>query len=131
MSNLASVSPFVPDGHGAGTSDSAGRAAPAAAEPCSAFQLAKFFPAAIAVRLPVRLIAADGQAEQTVVEYGTAQEVLFVSGLALELGQQVHLRNVDGSLDVEAFVVALQLRSGLTAVAARFAHAVSNWIVKP
>jgi hypothetical protein len=93
--------------------------------------LAKFFPAAIPVRLPVRVIAAAGPAEQTVIEYGTAQEVLFVSGLALEFGERVRLRNVDGSLDAEAFVVALQIQGGQTVVAARFVHAISNWIVKP
>jgi hypothetical protein len=94
-------------------------------------RLAEFFPAATPVRLPVRVFAAAGRSEQTVIEYGTSQEVLFASALPLEFGERVRLRNADGSLDTEAFVVALQWQSGHTAVAARFAHEVSNWIVKP
>jgi hypothetical protein len=93
--------------------------------------LAQFFPGATPVRLPVRVIHEAGESEQTLIEYGTSQEVLFASGLPLEFGERVRVRNADGSLDAEAFVVALQFQSGHTAVAARFAHEVSNWIVKP
>jgi len=93
--------------------------------------LAQFFPAATPVRLPVRVIAEAGESEQTVIEFGTSQEVLFASALPLEFGDHVRLRNVDGSLDAEACVVALQLCGGHTAVAARFTQEISNWIVKP
>lgn len=93
--------------------------------------LAQFFPAATPVRLPVRITAEAGASEQTVLEYGTPQEVLFASEMSLEFGERVRVRNVDGSLDAEAFVVALQVQSGHLAVAARFAREVPNWIVKP
>jgi hypothetical protein len=93
--------------------------------------LAKFFPAGIPVRLPVRVTASGGEAEQTVIEYGTPQEVLFLSALPVEFGERIRVRNVDGSLDADALVVALQLEGGKTAVAARFTNEVANWIVKP
>ena len=83
--------------------------------------LAEFFPAASPVRLPVVLTQqATGLSEETTLEYGTAREVLLGCGLPL----------ADGSLDAEALVVALQFHGGRTAVAARFAREVSNWIVK-
>jgi hypothetical protein len=97
-------------------------------------QLARFFPCATPVRIPVRLArigCGDLSAENTVIEYGTPNEVLFASALPLEFADKVRLRNSDGSLDVEASVVALQYDGGRTAVAARFAHEVANWIVKP
>jgi hypothetical protein len=95
-------------------------------------QLARFFPAATHVRIPVRLsrIGADEGSEQTVIEFGTPQEVLFACAHPLEFADRIRLQNSDGSLDVEAQVVAVQYRNGKTAVAARFAREVANWIVK-
>ena len=130
MSNMADVSPRARGDRGLATSVAA-RTAELAAEPSSVHHLAKFFPAGIPVRLPVRVTAPGGEAEQTVIEYGTPQEVLFLSELPLEFGERIRVRNVDGSLDADALVVALQFRSGKTAVAARFASEVANWIVKP
>lgn len=93
--------------------------------------LAQFFPAATPVRFPVNIIAAAGESEQTIIEFGTSREVLFASRLPLEFGQRVRLRNLDASLDVEACIVAMRLHSGRTAVAAQFTRDVANWIVKP
>jgi len=42
----------------------------------------------------------------------------------------LRLRNSDGSLDIEAAVVAVQYHPGKTVVAARFIGDVPNWIVK-
>ena len=93
-------------------------------------RLARFFPTATPVRLPVNIIAEAGESERTTIEFGTAQEVLFASRLPLEFGQRVRVRNMDASLDIEACVVAMQWQRGQTAVAARFTHEVANWIVK-
>jgi hypothetical protein len=109
-------------------------AATGAAQGGSVAQLAKFFPAATPVRIPVRLArigTGDLSTESTVIEFGTPREVLFASTLPLEFADKIRLRNSDGSLDVEASVVAVQYDSGRTAVAARFAAEVPNWIVKP
>ena len=101
----------------------------------STAKLAKFFPNATPVRIPVRLTrmanSDQGLTESTVIEFGTSTEVLFSSSLPLEFADQVRLQNSDGSLDAKASVVAVQYQRGQTAVAARFTQAVANWIVKP
>ena len=98
-------------------------------------KLAKFFPNATPVRIPVRLTrlgdATTTTSESTIIEFGTPQEVLFASTLPLEFADKLRLRNSDGSLDTEACVVALQCNGGHRAVAARFTREVANWIVKP
>lgn len=102
-------------------------------------KLAQFFPDAIAVRIPVRVTglgahgsasAGKGLEESTVIEFGTAREVLFASELPLEFDDQVRLENSDGTLQIEARVVAVQYHNGRTAVAARFTHPISNWIIQ-
>jgi hypothetical protein len=101
-------------------------------------ELARFFPEATPVRIPVRLTRnrANDQnkpevQESTVIEFGTAREVLFACAAPLEFADVVQLRNSDGTLDIEASVVAVQYHPGKTAVAARFLTTVPNWIVKP
>ena len=108
--------------------------------------LARFFPEATPVRIPVQLtrsqLAADSKPagkeeipqsaapETTVIEFGTSREVLFACTMPLEFADVLRLRNSDGSLDTEASVVAVQYHPGATIVAARFLNAVPNWIVK-
>ena len=100
----------------------------------STVKLAKFFPNAIPIRIPVRLTCLSNGStpffESTVIEFGTPKEVLFASTLPLEFADKLRVQNSDGSLDAEAYVVALQYNGGRTAVAARFTREVSNWIVK-
>jgi hypothetical protein len=101
--------------------------------------LARFFPEATPVRIPVQLARAVNQeqastaafCESTVIEFGTPREVLFASKTPLEFGDVLRLRNSDGSLDTEASVVAVQYHPGKTVVAARFLREVPHWIVKP
>jgi hypothetical protein len=50
--------------------------------------------------------------------------------LPLDFEDRVHLENSDGSLNVEAEIVAMQVHQGKTAVAARFSRNVTNWIIK-
>ena len=118
-----------------GESVSKPAAAAALSRESSTTKLAKFFPNATPVRIPVRLTrlgdATSTTSESTVIEFGTAQEVLFASTLPLEFADRLRLRNSDGSLDTEACVVALQCNGGHKAVAARFTREVANWIVKP
>ena len=74
------------------------------------------------MRIPVRVLtlgsARKRLQEQTVIEFGTAQEVLFSSKLPLEFEDRVQLLNSDGSLDVRATVVAVRYHAGRRAVAA-------------
>ena len=100
--------------------------------------LARFFPDATPVRIAVQLartLDADGSAaasftESTVIEFGTPREVLFACNTPLEFADGVRLRTSDGSLDIEASVVAVQYHPGRTVVAARFLRDVPNWIIK-
>jgi hypothetical protein len=98
-------------------------------------KLAQLFPSASPVRIPVRVMTlGSGRRkvqEQTVIEFGTASEVLFGSTLPLEFEDRVRLLNSDGSLDVRATVVAVRYHDGRKAVAARFLGPVGNWIIKP
>ena len=100
--------------------------------------LARFFPEATPVRLPVqfaRTVAAAGASasdctESTIIEFGTPREVFFSCHMPLEFADVLHLKNSDGSFDIEASVVAVQYHPGETIVAARFVGEVPNWIVK-
>ena len=98
--------------------------------------LARFFPDATPVRMPVQLARTleSGQApnfsESTIIEFGTPREVLFACKTPLEFADILRVRTADGSLDEEAHVVAVQYHPGKTLVAARFKREVPNWIVK-
>ena len=120
-------------------------------------RLARFFPEATPVRIPIRLSrsqnngngsgkSGNGNADlsareqqresenvffqDTVIEFGTAHEVLFVLDRPLEFADRVLVESTDGSLHAEAFVVAVQYHLERTAVAVRFLKHVPNWIVK-
>ena len=105
-------------------------------------RLARFFPHATPVRIPVRLSRAlsgeaaggkekdEKEVTDTVIEFGTASEVLFATDRPLEFADRVLLESRDGSLRVEASVVAVQYHPNRTVVAARFLRNVPNWIVK-
>jgi hypothetical protein len=97
-------------------------------------KLARLFPSASAVRLPVRVVKMNSGKkrvqEQTVIEFGTSTEVLFASALPLEFEDRIRVVNSDGSLDAHATVVAVRYYEGQKAVAARFVGQVQNWIIK-
>lgn len=102
-----------------------------ASEESCVTKLAQFFPEAIPMRIPVRASRPGVKAaEATIIEFGTPQEVLFTSCLPLDFEDHVRLENSDGSLVIEAEVIAMQLHQGKTAIAARFLKSVTNWIIK-
>jgi hypothetical protein len=100
--------------------------------------LARFFPEASPVRMPVQLAripqgndpAAAHFSESVVIEFGTPREVLFACNTPLEFGDDLRLCNSDRSFDVAVSVVAVQYHPGKAVVAARFRGEVPNWIVK-
>ena len=95
--------------------------------------LAQFFPEASPVRIPVRVTGLKqgvALSEETVIEFGTADEALFASSLPLEFEDGLKLENTDGSLSAEATVVAVQYQQGRTAIAARFVRHIANWIIQ-
>ena len=112
--------------------------------------LARFFPGATPVRIPIKLsrktVNGNGNAngrrdagahenktvffQDTVIEFGTPHEVLFVVDRPLEFADSVLVESKDGSLRAEASVVAVQYKPEWTVVAVRFLKPVPNWIVK-
>jgi hypothetical protein len=116
--------------------------------------LARFFPEATPVRIPIKLSRTQSHAnnndngngngsgnasahenenvffQNTVIEFGTPREVLFVVDHPLEFADRVLVESNDGSLHAEASVVAVQYHPDRTVVAARFLQNVPNWIVK-
>jgi hypothetical protein len=115
-----------------------GTAKARAAQTSTVAELARFFPEATPVRIPVQFTRAGSEPasipkapESTIIEFGTSREVLFSCTTPLEFADVLRLRNSDGSLDTEASVVAVQYQPGVTIVAARFLNSVPNWIVKP
>ena len=101
-------------------------------------RLAKFFPEATPVRIPIRLSRIEGNGnggehtflQETVIAFGTPREVLFALDRPLEFADRVLLESKDGTLRAEASVVAVQYHTERTVVAARFLKDVPNWIVK-
>jgi hypothetical protein len=108
--------------------------APAVTAQTCVEKLAQLFPNASPVRIPVRIMTLCGARrplqEQTTIEFGTEQEVLFSSSLPLEFEDGVRVVNSDGSLDARATVVAVRYHQERKAVAARFVGEVGNWIIK-
>ena len=98
--------------------------------------LARFFPDATPVRMPIQFARTleGGQtpdfSESTVIEFGTPREVLFACKTPLDFADLLRVRTADGTLDEEARVVAVQYHPGQILVAARFKREVPNWIVK-
>ena len=117
-----------------------------ALEPDFVSRLARFFPEATPVRIPIKLSRTKSNGngnddptaheneniffQDTVIEFGTPREVLFGVDRPLEFADRVLLESNDGSLHAEASVVAVQYHPERTAVAVRFLKPVPNWIVK-
>ena len=121
-----------------------------ALEPSVVSRLARFFPEATPVRIPIKLshthnndkANGDGNGhasahadqnvflQETVIEFGTPHEVLFAVDRPLEFADHVLVESHDGALRAEASVVAVQYHPERTVVAARFLKPVPNWIVK-
>ena len=111
-------------------------------------RLAKFFPEAAPVRIPIKLsrVNNDGNGngrdsttvhtndsaflQDTVIEFGKAHEILFMGAEPLEFADHVLVESTDGSFYAEATVVAVQYHPKRAAVAVRLLNHVANWIVK-
>ena len=130
------------------------QAAARALEPDIVSRLARFFPDATPVRIPIKLSRTQNRDngnsngngngdltvrehesenvffQDTVIEFGTPHEVLFVLDRPLQFADRVLVESNDGTLHAEAFVVAVQYHLERTAVAVRFLKHVPNWIVK-
>jgi hypothetical protein len=97
-------------------------------------RLVAIFPDASPVRVPILVVASRKEGrdlkETTTIEFGTSRIVFFFSKLPLELEEKIFLRNTDGSLGIEATIIALQYEEGHRAIAAKFLAEDRNWIIK-
>jgi hypothetical protein len=96
-------------------------------------QLARFFPQAKPVRIPVQVIASRGGRtslrETAVVEFGNPEHAIFLSTLPLEFDDRVRLEATGEGRPAEATVVGVQYHEGRKAVAVRFLHGPCDWVV--
>jgi len=103
-------------------------------EKSCAEQLARFFPQASAVRIPVQVSSPRGGTanlrEATVVEFSSANHAIFLSTLPLEFGDSVRLEARPEGNHAEATVDAVQYHEGRKAVAVRFLQGPCDWVVK-
>jgi hypothetical protein len=97
-------------------------------------QLARFFPQAVAVRVPVEVVALRGGGlklrEAAVLEFGAADFAIFLSTLPLEFDDRVRLESNPKGRAADATVVAVQYHEGRKAVAVRFVQAPCDWVTQ-
>ena len=96
-------------------------------------QLARFFPRAKPVRIPVRVTASRGGRtslrEAAVVEFGGPEHAIFLSTLPLEFDDRVRIEATGEGRPAEATVVGVQYHEGRKAVAVRFIQGPCDWVV--
>jgi len=96
-------------------------------------QLARFFPQARPVRIPVQVTASRGGRtclrEAAIVEYGGPEHAIFLSTLPLEFDDRVQIEANGEGRPAEATVVGVQYHEGRKAVAVRFSQGPCDWVV--
>jgi hypothetical protein len=99
-------------------------------------QLARFFPGAAPVRVPIQVTALrSGGAklrEATVLEFGGSHHAIFLSSLPLEFDDRVRVeRSSRVGAMADATVVAVQYHEGRKAVAVKFTQGSCDWMIEP
>ena len=96
-------------------------------------QLARFFPQARRVRIPVHVTALRGGStslrEAAVVEFGGPEHAIFLSNLPLEFDDHVRVEATGEGRPAEASVIGVQYHEGRKAVAVRFIQGPCDWVV--
>jgi hypothetical protein len=94
-------------------------------------QLARFFPQARPVKIPVQVTSSRGSRthlrEETVVEFSSGDHAVFLSALPLEFGDRVQLEARPEGHQAEARVDAVQYAEGCKAVAVKFLRGPCEW----
>jgi hypothetical protein len=98
-------------------------------------QLARFFPQATAVDIPVQVTALRGGRtklrEAATLEFGAPDFAIFISTLPLEFDDRVRLEPDRRGRAVEATVIAVQYYEGRKAVAVKFTQGPCDWVTQP
>jgi len=96
-------------------------------------QLARFFPQARPVRIPVQVTASRGGRtrlrEAAIVEFGGPEHAIFLSTLPLEFDDRVQIEATGEGRPMNATVVGVQYHEGRKAVAVRFLQGPCDWVV--
>jgi hypothetical protein len=104
-------------------------------ESACAAQLARFFPQAVAVRIPVQVTCLRNSSarlrEAAVIEFCGQAHAIFLSSLPLEFDDRVKLQRDQHDGAQEATVVAVQYHEGRKAVAVRFLQGACDWVTQP
>lgn len=97
-------------------------------------RLARFFPRANPVRVPVQITALRAGntrlREATVVEFGGAEHAIFLSSLPLEFDDKVRIERDRNGGTADATVIAVQYHEGRKAVAVRFSQGPCAWVTQ-
>lgn len=97
-------------------------------------QLARFFPQARPVKIPVQVMSSQGSRthlrEETVVEFSSGDHAIFLSALPLEFGDRVRLEARPQGHQAEAKVDAVQYDEGCKAVAVKFLQGPCDWVAR-
>ena len=113
---------------------STGVALPELEQSC-AEQLARFFPQASPVRMPVQVTALRGGhtklREATLLEFANSGIAIFVSTLPLEFDDRVRLERDNKARTADATVIAVQYHEGRKAVAVKFSQGPCEWVTQP
>lgn len=118
---------------------SVGQTVAEAAETCAG-RLARFFPGAVPVRIPIQVTAVrpgpTRLSEATVVEYNAGEHVIFPCALPLEFDDRVRIERAGDAAGgshgaAEAAVAAVQYHEGNKAVAVRFLKGPCEWVTEP
>ena len=96
-------------------------------------QLARFFPQARPLHVPVHVTSLRGGASQlretTIIEFGGVEHAIFLSTLPLEFDDRVRIEATAEGRPTEATVVGVQYHEGRKAVAVRFLQSPCDWVV--
>jgi hypothetical protein len=98
-------------------------------------QLARFFPDAKPVQIPVVVTPLRNGAgefrEPVLVEFASAENMIFSTTLVLEFADHVRLQLAEGSGQSDATVVAVQYHKGRKVIAVQFAEGQRGWVTRP
>jgi hypothetical protein len=99
-----------------------------------ATQLARFFPQAVAIRVPVQVTALRGGGlklrEAAILEFGSQEFAIFISTLPLEFDDRVRLERDRKGRSADAVVIAVQYHEECKAVAVRFTNGTRDWVIQ-
>jgi hypothetical protein len=95
-------------------------------------QLARFFPRAVPIHVPVQVTALrageQSLTERTILEYRAGDHAIFVCNLPLEFDDRLRLEPHGGGNPLTGAIIGLRYHDGRKAVAVRLDRNSGDWI---